>query len=286
VSCRAAVKALPPSFWSSESRSKPQQLVDRILTTPATAGGFAIAVACEVVSPSKGIKVSPGTYNTIDHEMGQVAKLFRTAGNAERLRDCTFKVTDRSQPVPGQMMMLYKSNTCSARLAALHTPKWCLLAVYHVSDVDAEAITLQSLDELRKEAFLLKFSSGYSSLIGRFILRFSNERDARNPYQRRSNGDGLYRHRRGRRMRAATFDVTAITGADGVCSSKGTFKLERICRSSSYSFWHVVATALPVQFERVLDALECILGRRLVKSRFKILDVFHLIFQNHMLLCS
>jgi hypothetical protein len=175
VSCREAVKALPPSFWSSETvggSSKPQQLVDRILTTPATAGGFAIAVACEVISPSKGIDLrtvvsggacssvdgvnilaSPGQYSTIDHEMGQFAKLFRTAGNAERLGDCTFKVTDRSQPAPGQMLMLCKSNNCSARLAALHTPKWCLLAVYHFSDVDAEAITLQILEDLREEAF-------------------------------------------------------------------------------------------------------------------------------------
>lgn len=172
VSCREAVKALPSSFWSSETvggHSKPQQLVDRILTTPATAGGFAMAAACEVISPQKGIDmrtvVSGGassvdgvnmldaTYNTIDHEMGQFSKLFRTAGDAEKLGDCTFKVTDRSQPAPGQMLMLCKSNTCSARLAALHAPKWCLLAVYHFVDEEAEQITLQILEDLREEAF-------------------------------------------------------------------------------------------------------------------------------------
>jgi hypothetical protein len=51
------------------------------------------------------------------------------------------------------MAMLCKSNNCSARLVALHTPKWCLLAVYHFFDRDAEVITLQILEDLREEAF-------------------------------------------------------------------------------------------------------------------------------------
>lgn len=174
VSCRAAVKELPPSFWSEDTvggRSKPQALVDRILVTPATAGGFATAVACEVISAKKGIDTrtvisggaltvdgvsilgAPGSYCTTDHEIGQFAKLFRTEGKSEKLGDCAFQVVEKSQPAPGQQLMLCKSNQCNARLAALHTPKWCLLAVYHFVDADAELITLKILEDLREEAF-------------------------------------------------------------------------------------------------------------------------------------
>jgi hypothetical protein len=174
VSCRAAVKDLPPTFWSEDTvggRSKPQALVDRILTTPATAGGFATAVACEVISPKKGIDTrtvvsggavnidgvailpTPGVYSSLDHEIGQFSKLFRTEQKSEKLGGCTFKVIERSQPAPGQQLMLCKSNQCNARMAALHTPRWCLLAVYHFVDADAELITLKILEDLREEAF-------------------------------------------------------------------------------------------------------------------------------------
>ena len=73
--------------------------------------------------------------------------------NAAKLGDCTFLVKDRSQPVPGQMLMICKSNKCDAKLAALYTPKWCLLAVYHFVDASTETETLAILEGMHKEAF-------------------------------------------------------------------------------------------------------------------------------------
>jgi hypothetical protein len=182
VACRAAVRALPTSFWTTptadsdeESLSitkgaKPQEVVNRILAKPATTGGFASAVACKVMSPKDidtrsvvwggaysvdgfGILRPPGSYCTTESEMKSFFKIFKTERNAEKLGDCTFLVTERSQPAPGQMLMLCKSNKCNAKMAALYTPKWCLLAVYHFVDASTEADTLAFLEEMRQEAF-------------------------------------------------------------------------------------------------------------------------------------
>jgi hypothetical protein len=193
MACRAAVRALPTSYWTTRATaeaaanqessaepvvvSKPQKLVDWILAKPATAGGFAAAVACKVLSGGKGggmadlrsvvwggalvidgfqILRPPGGYCTTDGEIASFCKLLRTNGKAERLGDCTFLVTERSQPAPGQVLMLCAANKCQARLAALATPKWCLLAVYHQaanSSNDTEAATLALLDDLRQQGF-------------------------------------------------------------------------------------------------------------------------------------
>jgi hypothetical protein len=86
--------------------------------------------------------------------MENFAKLFKTDRDAAKLGDCTFLVKDRSQqPAPGQMLMICKSNKCDAKLAALYTPKWCLLAVYHFVDASTETDTLAILEDMRKEAF-------------------------------------------------------------------------------------------------------------------------------------
>jgi hypothetical protein len=173
VSCRAVVRALPASFWTPDTvrgGSKPQELVDRILAKPATAGGFASAVACTVLNPKAidtrsvvwggalsvdgfSILRPRGAYCTTESEMGAFAKLFKTERSAEKLGDCTFLVNDRSQPAPGQTLMLAKANKCDAKIAALYTPKWCLLAVYQFVDASAEAHTLALLEAMRKEAF-------------------------------------------------------------------------------------------------------------------------------------
>mmetsp|Transcript_8787 Transcript_8787/g.14600 ORF Transcript_8787/g.14600 Transcript_8787/m.14600 type:complete len:237 (-) Transcript_8787:321-1031(-) len=173
VACREAVRALPISYWSSAvvtKGSNPQEILDRILAKPATAGGFACAVACTVMSPKDidqrtavwggaytidgfGVLRPPGAYCTTEHEMSALAKLFKSKKPSEKLGDCTFLVTDRSQPAPGQMLMLCKSNKCNAKLAGLYTPKWCVLAVYHFVDAATEAGTLAVLEEMRIEAF-------------------------------------------------------------------------------------------------------------------------------------
>jgi hypothetical protein len=194
MACRAAIRALPMSYWTTRAAaaaaaheesgeedvpvvlSKPQKLVDWILSKPATAGGFASAVACKMLSGGKGagmadlrsvvwggactidgfsILRAPGGYCTTDGEIASFVKLLRTNGKAERLGDCTFLVTERSQPAPGQVLMLCQANKCQARLAALATPKWCLLAVYHqaASSSSNEAATLALLDDLRQEGF-------------------------------------------------------------------------------------------------------------------------------------
>jgi hypothetical protein len=85
--------------------------------------------------------------------MENFAKLFKTDRDAAKLGDCTFLVKDRSQPAPGQMLMICKSNKCDAKLAALYTPKWCLLVVYHFVDASTETNTLAILEDMRKEAF-------------------------------------------------------------------------------------------------------------------------------------
>lgn len=171
--CRAAIRLLPPRFWNpdiSVSRgSSPSSLISWLLAKPASAGGFAAAVACVCIS-NKAIDTksvtsggsgmidgfsilrASGSYNTIDHEMDCIARLFRSERNAEKIGDCTFIVQDRLQPAPGQMLMLAKSNKCNAKFAALLTPKWMLLGLYNFC-ATTESDTLALLEELRKEAF-------------------------------------------------------------------------------------------------------------------------------------
>ena len=173
VSCREAVRALAPTFWTdvvAKSNSPPEELVTRILAVPATAGGFCSAVAAKVLSPKaidtktvawggsvsidgSAVLRSPGQYCTTAEEIKKFVKLFKIDKTNEKLGDTVFHIIDKTAPCGGQNLMLMKSNKCSARLAALFTPKWCLLAVYHFIDVETEQITLSLLEDLRCEAF-------------------------------------------------------------------------------------------------------------------------------------
>lgn len=183
IACRAAVRALPMTHWlttlneDGESTtivlaktSKPQEIVDRVLAKPPSVGGFASAVACKVLGPKAidtksvvwggvhsvdgfAILRPPGAYCTTESEMSSFSKLFKTERPSDRLGDCTFLVSERSQPAPGQILMLCKSNKCNAKLAALYTPKWCVLAVYHFVDGATETETLALLEEMRIEAY-------------------------------------------------------------------------------------------------------------------------------------
>jgi hypothetical protein len=171
--CRAATRLLSPSFWSPDtvrSTSSPTELVDRILAKPPTVGGFCSAVACKVINPKSidtktvawngalsvdnfAILRSQGQFCTTAEECKKFFRLFKSEKSNEKLGDTVFHVQDKSNPAGGQTLMLMKSNKCNARLAALCTPKWVLLAVYHFVDVDNEASTLQLLEDLRREAF-------------------------------------------------------------------------------------------------------------------------------------
>ena len=176
ISCRAATRLLPSSFWLPEgtapvrSSSSPTELVDRLLAKPATVGGFCSAVACKVINPKsidtktvawKGalsidnfaILRSQGQFCTTDQEVKAFFKLFKSDNNNAKLGDTVFHVQDKTQPTGGQTFMLMKSNKCNARIAALCTPKWVLLGAYHFVDVPHEEITLQLMEDLRLEAF-------------------------------------------------------------------------------------------------------------------------------------
>ena len=173
LACRASIRTLPPSFWSENkvrSNSTPEELLERILAKPCTAGGFCSAVTCKVINPKAidnntvvwggalnidGFTVlrSPGQFCTTAVECKNFQKLVRSEKNNEKLGDTTFHMVDKSQPVGGQTLLLMKSNKCSARLAALFTPKFGIVALYHFVDTAHEEITLSILEDMRVEAF-------------------------------------------------------------------------------------------------------------------------------------
>lgn len=174
---RQAIRDQPPLFWGSnettatvgKGNSSPEALVTRLLLKPATAGGFCSSIACRrlpnkavdtksVVSKGAmsidGFSVLPasGQYSTLDFEMENVAILFGTKRDAVALGHCTFIVQSREQVAPGSSVMLCKANKCNARLAALLTPKFCLVGLYHFTGPESEAKTLSILEDLRLEA--------------------------------------------------------------------------------------------------------------------------------------
>lgn len=175
VACRAAIRAMPTSYWIEgyngiTKGSPPQDLVDRILAKPPTAGGFAAAVACKVLSPKDidtqsvkwggaysidgmGLLRPTGAYCTTEVEMEHFAKLFKSAAPAHKLGDTTFLVEERTHPAPGQTSMAMKANKSCAKLVGLYTPKWCVLAIYHFVDAESEEKTLALLEEMRREAY-------------------------------------------------------------------------------------------------------------------------------------
>ena len=170
---RQAIRDRPPSFWGLETvgkgNSSPEALVTRLLLKPATAGGFCSSVACRRL-PNKAVDTksviskgaisidgfsvlpAPGQYSTLDFEMENVALLFGTKRDAVALGHCTFIVQSREQVAPGSSVMLCKANKCNARLAALLTPKFCLVGLYHFTGPETEAKTLCILEDLRIEA--------------------------------------------------------------------------------------------------------------------------------------
>jgi hypothetical protein len=170
---RATVRGLPSRFWTPlrvRNGSSLEELLQRLLAKPASAGGFSCAMAAEVIS-SKNIDTKSivsqggatafdgfdilrpsGAYSTLDHDLSNLFKLFRSAGTSERIGDCSFAVQERTQPCKGQVVMTAKATKCTARYVALLTPKWLLVGVYqHVGSVEAEDATLALFEELRLE---------------------------------------------------------------------------------------------------------------------------------------
>jgi len=169
---RNAIRDLPASFWGKETvgkgNSSPEALVTRLLLKPATAGGFCSGVACKRL-PNKAVDTktvvckgalsidgfsvlpSPGQYSNLDFEMENIALLFGTKRDAVSLGHCTFMVQSREQVAPGSSVMLCKANKCNARLAALLTPKFLLVGLYHFVGPEVEAQTLRLFEDLRLE---------------------------------------------------------------------------------------------------------------------------------------
>jgi len=169
---RAVVRNLPNQFWAMETKirlgSSNEELLTRILAKPATAGGFVAAIACRCLKPNvintKSIEArgagiidgftvlrGPGAYCTIDSEMESIGKLFRTERDAQKIGDCTFRIQNRSQPSPGQVVMTGKANKCEARFIALLTPKWCLVGIFRHVGPEAEEITMDVFEQMRLE---------------------------------------------------------------------------------------------------------------------------------------
>jgi hypothetical protein len=171
MAARAVVRSLPAEKWTDikAKGASTEELLDRLLAKPASAGGFAAAVACKCLSPknidtrsviSKGVSSidgfqvlrGAGSFNSLDHEMTCIQKLFKTERPAEKIGDVTFKVEERTQPSPGQILMTAKASKCEARFVALLTPKWLLLGMYQFAGGASEAETLQLFETLRLEA--------------------------------------------------------------------------------------------------------------------------------------
>jgi len=170
---RELVRRLPSDkFWATSTKirlgSSNEELLTRILAKPATAGGFVTAIACRCLKPnvidtksieSRGAGIidgftvlrGPGAYCTIDSEMESIGKLFRTERDAQKIGDCTFRIQDRSQPSPGQVVMMGKANKCEARFVALLTPKWCLVGIFRYVGSETEEITMSVFEQMRLE---------------------------------------------------------------------------------------------------------------------------------------
>lgn len=185
VAIRAAIRELPPSFWGGggdtedhvvvdggggHHHNSPEALVARLLRKPATAGGFCSGVACRRLLKNKcvdtksiysrgavqidgfGILPSPGLYSSLEHEMENLALLFTSKQDSTKFSHAVFVAYSREQVVPGASVLLCKANKCNARLAALLTPKFCLVGFYNYAGPDCEAKTLDLFEDLRKEA--------------------------------------------------------------------------------------------------------------------------------------
>jgi len=169
---RAVVRRLPANFWIASTKirlgSSNDELLTRILAKPATAGGFAAAIACRCLKPyvvntkaieSRGTGIidgftvlrGAGAYCTIDSEMESIGKLFRTEQDAQKIGDCTFRVMDRIQPAPGQAIMTGKGTKCEARFIALLTPKWCLVGIFRHAGPEGEEQTMKVVEQMRLE---------------------------------------------------------------------------------------------------------------------------------------
>ncbi|KAJ1455865.1 hypothetical protein M885DRAFT_616689 [Pelagophyceae sp. CCMP2097] len=171
--CRAVVRALSPAFWCADTvglgNNSSEALVKRLLAKPASCGGFAAAVCVARLNAkaidTKAIFASgaltidgiallrpPGLYSTLDSEMENLSRLFGTQRDAEKLGDASFGVVSRDQVSPGTSVMLLKAKQCNCKLAALQTPKFCLVGLYTHAGPDAEAATLKLFEDLRLEA--------------------------------------------------------------------------------------------------------------------------------------
>ena len=169
--CRAAIRALPSSFWSDEvvgvGRNAPANLVRRLAAKPATCGGFTATVAAPRLNAkavdTKAVSVTgactidgitiltpPGSYNKLDFEIENISRLFGSQRDAEKLGDASFKVASREQVTPGTTVMVCKALQCSARFAALQTPKFLLLGIYSQASPEADILAL--LEEVRVES--------------------------------------------------------------------------------------------------------------------------------------
>ena len=170
---RAVVRRLPAAFWTDDETkirlgSSNDELLTRILYKPATAGGFATAIACRCLKPnvintksidSRGAPVidgftvlrGAGAYCTLDSEMESLGKAFRTERDCEKIGDCTFRIQERTQPAPGQVVMTGKGTKCEARFVGLLTPKWCLVAIFQHAGPEAEEETTKIFEDMRLE---------------------------------------------------------------------------------------------------------------------------------------
>jgi hypothetical protein len=174
MAIRQAIRDLPPSFWGEEKvgngNSSPDALVARLLLKPASTGGFCSGVACKRMLKTKGcdmksivsqgaldidgfnILTSPGQYSTLDIEMETITLLFGSKQNSTKFSRTVFMVTSREQVAPGKTILQCKANKCNARLAALITPKFCLVGFYNYIGPESELKTLAIFEDIRLEA--------------------------------------------------------------------------------------------------------------------------------------
>ena len=174
---RAIVRSLNATFWTDRKArggTDMNDLLDRLLAKPASAGGFAAGIACTCIGTknidtknihSKGVGAidgftvlrSAGAYATLDHEMEILYKLFRSQADACKIGDTTFRVEERTQPYKGQDVLTAKATKCDARFVALLTPKWLLVGLYqHVVDNETDAAILKLFEDLRLEVIAPK----------------------------------------------------------------------------------------------------------------------------------
>eukprot|EP00656_Telonema_subtile_P049729 TRINITY_DN6252_c0_g1_i3.p1 TRINITY_DN6252_c0_g1~~TRINITY_DN6252_c0_g1_i3.p1 ORF type:complete len:228 (-),score=53.00 TRINITY_DN6252_c0_g1_i3:2-685(-) len=163
-SIRGFLRMQPAEFFLREEFTEDYTpndiMIARLLAKPASLGGFATAAAFGVVSTkaidTKGIVSggavsvdgspilpSAGFNSSLDHDMETLFRLFKSAKAAEKIGDTTFSVTEREQVRPGTMLLTGKSGKCSAKLAAILTPKMCYLGVYEFAGRESEEATME-----------------------------------------------------------------------------------------------------------------------------------------------